>query len=67
MSPGDTYARIEGAGPGDEVVIAPGRYAFRVYLTAVAPVDQPIVSAPLLALAIVLVLLAPGRRGAGSS
>jgi len=29
----DNYTKIEGANPGDEVVIAPGTYAFRVYLT----------------------------------
>ena len=36
------YTKIEAAGPGDEVVIAPGTYAFRVYLQAQAPADKPI-------------------------
>src|SRR5439155_19221549 len=44
--PGDTaaanIAKIEGAGPGDEVVVAPGVYRFRLYLqgqgTAAAPI-----------------------------
>jgi len=39
----DTYAKIEGANPGDEVVIAPGTYAFRVYLTGQATPTNPIV------------------------
>jgi hypothetical protein len=29
----DSYTKIESAKAGDEVVIAPGTYAFRVYLT----------------------------------
>ncbi len=43
VAPGDSYAKIEGAKPGDEVVIAPGTYGFRVYLTQQAPADKPIV------------------------
>jgi hypothetical protein len=39
----DTYAKIEGANPGDEVIIAPGTYAFRVYLTKQATPTNPIV------------------------
>ena len=39
----DTYAKIEGARPGDEVVIDPGTYAFRVYLTQQATPTNPIV------------------------
>ena len=45
VSPADgttAYMKIEGAGPGDEVVIAPGTYAFRVYLQTQAPASQPI-------------------------
>src|ERR1700752_4722930 len=38
----DTYSKIEGANPGDEVVIAPGTYAFRVYLTKQASPTNPI-------------------------
>jgi hypothetical protein len=41
--PGDSYTKIEGAKPGDEVVIAPGTYGFRVYLTQKAPTGNPIV------------------------
>jgi hypothetical protein len=40
---GDSYAKIEGAKAGDEVVIAPGTYGFRVYLTQKAPAGNPIV------------------------
>ena len=38
----DNYTKIEGANPGDEVVIAPGTYAFRVYLTQQATPTNPI-------------------------
>jgi len=38
----DNYAKIESAKPGDEVVIAPGTYSFRVYLTKAAVVTNPI-------------------------
>jgi hypothetical protein len=39
----DNYTKIESAKGGDEVVIAPGIYAFRVYLTKQASVTNPIV------------------------
>jgi hypothetical protein len=39
----DSFTAIEGANPGDEVVIAPGTYAFRVYLTKQATPTNPIV------------------------
>lgn len=42
VTPADSYAKIEAAGPGDEVVIAPGTYRFRVYLTQTAPANAPI-------------------------
>jgi len=42
VGPSDTYAKIEGANPGDEVIIAPGTYAFRVYLTKQAGTTNPI-------------------------
>ena len=42
VGPGDSYSKIEGAKPGDEVVIAPGTYAFRVYLTQQASPTNPI-------------------------
>ncbi len=38
----DNYTKIEAANPGDEVVIAPGTYSFRVYLTKQAGVTNPI-------------------------
>src|SRR5579859_7548330 len=38
----DTYTKIESAKAGDEVVIAPGVYSFRVYLTKQAAVTNPI-------------------------
>ena len=43
VTPGDTYTKIESANPGDEVVIAPGTYAFRVHLTKQAGVTNPII------------------------
>jgi hypothetical protein len=45
VSPADGttgYTKIEGAQPGDEVVIAPGTYTYRVYLTQTATAQQPI-------------------------
>ncbi|MGH7437545.1 MAG: hypothetical protein ACRENE_17855, partial [Polyangiaceae bacterium] len=45
VSPADgntAYTKIEGAQAGDEVVIAPGTYAFRVYLQTKAPSNDPI-------------------------
>jgi hypothetical protein len=39
----DNYTKIESANPGDEVVIAPGTYAFRVHLTKQASVANPII------------------------
>jgi hypothetical protein len=39
----DDYTKIESAKAGDEVVIAPGKYAFRVYLTQQASATNPIV------------------------
>src|SRR3569623_6936 len=43
VAPGDSYTKLEGAGAGDEVVIAPGTYKFRVYLTKQGTAAQPIV------------------------
>jgi hypothetical protein len=72
VGPGDSYDKIEGAGPGEEVVIAPGTYAFRVHLTRAAPADQPIViraqdpaNPPVWNLAGTLVENAPGSYTAG--
>lgn len=42
VAPGDSYDKIESANPGDEVVIAPGTYAFRVYLTKQGTAGAPI-------------------------
>jgi hypothetical protein len=39
----DSYTKIEAAKAGDEVVIAPGKYTFRVYLTQQASITNPIV------------------------
>jgi len=43
VGPGDSYTKIEAAGAGDEVVVAPGTYKFRVYLTKKGTEAQPIV------------------------
>src|SRR5947209_15666284 len=43
VSPADSYTKIESAKAGDEVVIAPGTYSFRVYLTAQASSTNPII------------------------
>jgi len=43
VSPGDDYAKIEAAQPGDIVEIEPGTYKFRVYLSKQATAAQPIV------------------------
>jgi hypothetical protein len=72
VGPGDSYDKIEGAKPGDEVLIAPGTYTFRVYLTQAAPADQPIViraqdptNPPVWDLSAGLVEDAPGSYTAG--
>jgi hypothetical protein len=39
----DNYTKIEGAKAGDTVLIAPGTYSFRVYLTGQGQVTNPIV------------------------
>ncbi|HVY39543.1 MAG TPA: hypothetical protein VHM31_16505, partial [Polyangia bacterium] len=72
VSPGDTYAKIEAAKAGDEVVIAPGTYKFRVYLTQQAPANSPITiraadptNPPVWDLGNTLVENAPGSYTAG--
>jgi hypothetical protein len=72
VSPSDSYTKIESAQPGDEVVIAPGTYAFRVYLTKKAPTNNPIViraqnpsNPPVWDFGTTLVENAPGSYGAG--
>jgi hypothetical protein len=75
VSPADgnsAYAKIESARAGDEVLIAPGTYKFRVYLQAQAPASNPIViraadptNPPTWDLAGTLVENAPGSYTAG--
>lgn len=72
VSPGDSYAKIESARAGDEVVIAPGNYSFRVYLTAQGTASRPIViraqdpaRPPVWDFGSTLVENAPGSYGAG--
>jgi hypothetical protein len=43
ITPTDSFAKIEAANPGDEVIIDPGTYKFRVYLQTKATTTQPIV------------------------
>jgi hypothetical protein len=43
IAPGDNYTKIEAAQAGDEVVVAPGTYKFRVFLTKKGTAAQPIV------------------------
>jgi hypothetical protein len=42
VAPTDSHSKIEAAKAGDEVIINPGTYTFRVYLTAAAPANNPI-------------------------
>src|SRR5262245_2206301 len=44
VAPGDSCAKLESARAGDELVIAPGTYAFRVYFTASGTPTNPIVT-----------------------
>ena len=39
--PGDSFAKIEAARTGDEVVVAPGTYNFRVHFSADGTTNQP--------------------------
>ncbi|MDB6110317.1 MAG: right-handed parallel beta-helix repeat-containing protein [Pedosphaera sp.] len=66
------YTKIEAARAGDEVVIAPGTYAFRVHLTAKGSAANPIYiraqdpsNKPVWDLSATLVENAPGSYGAG--
>jgi hypothetical protein len=65
------YTKIEAAKPGDQVIIAPGTYTFRVHLTAKGSVSQPIyiqaqdpTNKPVWDLSATLVENAPGSYGA---
>ncbi|HEX4263584.1 MAG TPA: hypothetical protein VH597_04530 [Verrucomicrobiae bacterium] len=68
----DNYTKIESAKAGDEVLISPGKYAFRVYLTQQASPTNPIViraldpaNPPVWDFTNTLVENAPGSYGAG--
>ena len=72
VGPGDSYSKIESANPGDEVVIAPGNYTFRVYLTKQAAATNPILiraqdpgNRPVWDFGTTLVENAPGSYSAG--
>jgi MYXO-CTERM domain-containing protein len=72
VTPADSFAKIEAAKPGDEVVLAPGTYAFRLHLTQKAPADKPIViraaepkNRPIVDFGGKLVEDAPGSYGGG--
>ncbi len=43
IAPGDDYTKIEAAKAGDEVVVQPGTYQFRVYLSQAGTAANPIV------------------------
>lgn len=72
VTPADNYTKIEAAQAGDEVVIAPGTYRFRVYLTKQGTKLNPIKiraqdpnNKPVWDFSASLVESAPGSYGAG--
>ncbi|MDB6067362.1 MAG: hypothetical protein JWR26_3570 [Pedosphaera sp.] len=72
ITPADSYTKIEAAKAGDEVIIGPGTYAFRLHLTAKASASNPINihaqdpnNKPVWDLGASLVENAPGSYGAG--
>src|ERR1700731_3834297 len=72
ITPADNYTKIEAAKAGDEVIIGPGTYAFRLHLTAKASASNPINihaedpnNKPVWDLSATLVENAPGSYGAG--
>jgi serralysin len=72
VAPTDTYAKIEMAQPGDEVILAPGTYTFRVYLQQQASASSPIYihaqdpsNPPVVDFGSTLVENAPGSYGGG--
>lgn len=74
VAPTDTYAKIEMAQPGDEVILAPGTYTFRVYLQQQATANAPIyihaqdpTNPPVVDFGSTLVENAPGSYGGGDN
>jgi hypothetical protein len=72
VTPADNYTKIEAAQAGDEVVIAPGTYRFRVFLTQQGTPLRPIKiraqdpnNKPIWDFSATLVESAPGSYGAG--
>jgi hypothetical protein len=72
LTTNETYTKIESANPGDEVVIAPGTYSYRVHLTKRAGVTNPIIiraldpaNRPVWDFGSTLVENAPGSYSAG--
>lgn len=72
VTPSDNYTKIEMAQAGDEVVIAPGTYRFRVYLNQQGTALNPIIiraldpsNKPVWDFSAGLVENAPGSYGAG--
>ncbi len=43
FGPGDSYDKLEAAKAGDEVIVAPGKYTFRVHLIQLGTAQKPIV------------------------
>jgi hypothetical protein len=72
VSPGDSYSKIESAVAGDEVIIAPGTYTNRIYLTTKGTSNSPVTihaqdpnNKPVWDLSATLVENAPGSYTAG--
>jgi hypothetical protein len=72
VGPADGYAKIEAAQAGDEVVLAPGTYTFRLHLTGMGTPSSPIViraqdpkNPPVFDFGTTLVENAPGSYTAG--
>ncbi len=72
VTPADSYTKIEAAQAGDEVVLAPGKYTFRLHLTGQGTANAPIViraqdpsNPPVFDLSATLVEDAPGSYTGG--